>query len=485
MKKVTFLILTVCWNYLIVVSQTNVSQGPLVDYQLKKQTEITSFTKDNDYYFVLKYPERAQTKFDLIVSDPKGNILQAGEIKIDLGVFNNMNEINSVVALENKLIVLIENRNKEAGKSYLMARTMDHNGNLDKQKTDIGVFEFKKMMNSGTWMSYVTPDKNHLVIVGQLPFEKEEPHRKFKFYFLDSDLKKLNEGAFELPGEAKRFTYVSLFASDKGDIYLIKNDNEKGAIIPIVYKASVLSPTVSEFTVSLNSPQRILNYSASLNAMGVLELAGYYNDKSISFGEIESKGTWIYDSKENNVKSFPFDKPISNTMARGIVNNGNTLFLIGEQYKEDKKMVDKPGGLGLDDDYTFTHKNLLVTGFDNTNWSKKYDMVMNRNWTGYNFNQDIMPAYGVLNGKLILIYNDQYNKYFPKVPAYSNYKLPVLVSITNDGLMEQPISFEKQFYITENSFTLYPKFFNNGNQTEMAILGGNYKGVKGVIFSIK
>ena len=478
MKKIILSAQVVLLNYVIGFSQVTVSQGTPANFQIQKQSYMTSFVNGNEYYFIFRNEEPTNKRENLVVLDQNGNATYSGEFKMDYGVFNNQNSVNSALPLGNKAVVLVENPNKGAGKNTLFIGTMDNKGVVSKEAIEVD-FDFKKMMNHGQWYSYLTPDKQHLAILGELPLDKEQP-AKYKFYFFDANLKQLNTGEFDLPGKIKKSDQFSFYANDKGDFYLIKGDYDKGDKIPVVYKTSVSSSVVNEYKVSMDETKIVLSYTASFDPSGDLIIAGYYHGKETFLSGKKAVGVWVYNSaKSTDITSKPFDTPIEDLAARGIVYNGNTVFLIGEQYKESSVMVNTAAG--LKDDFTYTHNNLLITGLDNTNWNKKFNIVLNRNWVSKNFNVDISPAFGILNGKLAVVYNDQYGKYFK---SSSQDKLPVLVFINNDGLMEQPINFAKELPAF-SSFTLFPKYFNNSKTNEMMLLGGNYETIKGIIFRPK
>lgn len=181
-------------------------------------------------------------------------------------------------------------------------------------------------------------------------------------------------------------------------------------------------------------------------------------------------------AKPNEVKIFPFDKPVTNLTARNIVYNGDTFYLIGEQYKADKqKFTGSPLSPGaLVDVFDYTHQNIMVTAYTN-DLVKKFEMPLSRKFTGNEYDQDLMVASGIIRNKLALIYNDEYGKYFDD--KYHRYiKTPVAVLITNDGLMESPVNFANELDVKESTYKLYPQFFSN-SKGRMVVLSGNDQSV--------
>ncbi len=170
---------------------------------------------------------------------------------------------------------------------------------------------------------------------------------------------------------------------------------------------------------------------------------------------------------------------MSNATAEGIIFNGATTYLIGEQVKADRETPTQQQGLAFEENYNYKHNDIIVTAFDNES-VKKFELVLSKKFTARNFDQDLYPAYGIINNKLAVVYNDVYGKYIPNT-SYENYKVPVLVYITNDGLMEAPIHFEKEFQTTRTSYTLYPAFSATNTTSGMILLAGNGSSIKGVV----
>jgi hypothetical protein len=475
----------------VLQAQVTVSHGNSVAYQINKDAETSSFSTDANHYFIFNKTVAATHMYSMLVSDRAGNVNKVDEIAIKNGVFNNAFYIYKILGVGKKAVVLVQHLDKNGGKNTLLLRTMDNSGAVSETEIEAASLDYKKMMNPGDWYVYVTPDHNHLAIVGRQPLEKDQPD-KFTFAFFDSDLKKINSGEFTFPLRDKKMRNIDFYASDKGDLYLVNNDYEKGAWAPEVFRLSVSNTTVTSSTILLTEPQKIFNYVGAVTKEGNLVIGGYYHEnKKISIGETAAKGTWIYDSGQNNsVKTSPLDNPIENLTARSIFFNGNTAFLVGEQYKEDKTSVPTPPGgtPTFNYNYTYDYKDMVVTGYDAANWNKKFNVVLNRNWTGRNYNDDLPAVFGILNGKFTAVYNDEYTKYFPKATSYSNTKLPVLVSVTNDGLMEEPVNYETIFRATDYSgFTLMPKFSSNEISNDFLILGYNRRDnyILGHVFKAK
>lgn len=474
-------LITACFILITVSSytQVKVSTGSAREFSFKNQPRFTPLATTDKYYFDFRKQENASTVHTLISANNKGSIENISELRIDVGSFNNSFSIVGVYVVGNKLFAAIENPNKSAGLNSLSLRMIE-NGKIAKDEIKVGAIEFEKLTNQGNWLIAVTPDKNHLAVVGQMPRDKSEPNR-YKFFFLDASLKEINKGELSFGDDTKRIVFNDFVASDKGDLYLIKNEFDKTYQYPRVYKSSVLAPKGEIIDVQPeDAGLKVMTYTTAINNEGDLILAGYYKKKSsVVVGDEQAKGSWWYPLSKGKMQMNEFEKPVTNMNAEGLVKNGDTWFLIGEQYKATREASTQQGTQYFEDNYTYKHNDVLVTAFDDAG-TKKFEIPLSKNFSYRNFDADLYPGFGILNGKLAVVYNDQYGKYFPN-SSYTNYKLPVLVYITNDGLMEQPVHFAKELDVTNSGYTLYPQVFNSG-KAELLLLSGNGTNIKSVVF---
>ena len=460
-------------------AQVTVSTGSPKLLELTKQSLHTTESLGSDHYFVFRTKENALDVYTVVSSDDKGNIKDVKPLKIDNGVFNNGYYITGVYAVGGKLFAAVENPDKNGGLNRLSLRAIE-NGEVSKKDIPVGAMEFKKLMNQGNWFISVTPDRNHLAVVGQMPREKDEPNQ-YKYFFLDASLQVTHKGNLSFPEDGKRVNFNKFYASDKGDLYLIENEFDKTYQYPKLYKASISEPKGTVIPVQPSDPsKKIMSYTATVNEQGDLLLAGYHKSKSaVVVGDEQGRGTWWYSTAEGKMLLNEFEKPVPNLSALGLLRNGDTWFLVGEQYRAEREASTGVGTMQVQENYNYRHNDVLISAFE-SNGTLKFEIPLAKNYSARNFDVDLYPAYGIMNGKLAVVYNDHYGKYFPENPT-STFKLPVLVYINNDGLMEPPVHFKKELQGTSTSYTLYPHLFTNGNN-QLVMLSGNGTGVKGVVF---
>jgi len=484
--KYIFLILTlsICVNSF---GQVKVLQGNnSSEFKLSKQPVFTSYSTDNADYFVIRITSETFERINtLIVADKSGNIITDKEITVNRGMMNNINNIKELLVVGNTPVVFVENHNRDGGKNTFTARTIDKNGNVNATGIDIGSIDMGKMSAPGDWYVCLTPDKKHVAVIGKMAHVKDAPDQ-FKYFILDDNLKEVSKGQFSFAGNTKEIEVYNFSASDKGDFYIVADEFDKSYKYPVLYKYTA-GGQATIIPVMISDPGlKNLSYTMKVNQAGELVIAGYMQKKkTFSAGDPEATGSWLFNSsKINEVKTFNFDKPIINMTARNIVYNGDTFYLVGEQYKADKQSTGMQQGMGLSrmsmaGVFDYTHNDILATGFT-VDGNKKFEIPISRKWMARDFDQEFMVSSGIINGKLALIYNDQYGKYIDD-RVYKNHKLPVSVLITNDGLMEAPVQFAKELDVKISTYVLYPQFFS-ANNGQIMVLSANANSVKTITF---
>jgi hypothetical protein len=446
---------------------------------VKSQPTFASYATDNTDYLIVKRVANFENINTLIIADKAGTIKLLKEVKINRGTFTENAEVHKIMVVGNTPVAFVERHSKGQSKNTLTVQTIDAGGDLSIKSITVGEFSFTKMGNPGDWYTTLTPDKKHIAVIGQLPHEKDTPDQ-FLYFLLDENLKETGKGQVSFAGNTKKIPVFNFLASDKGDLYIITEEFDKSYKYPVVYQVPAGSNATTITPVMPPDPTlRNLNYTASVNAAGQLILAGYTQQKkTFSMNDVDAKGTWLFNSaKPLEVKLFPFEKSITNLTARNIIYNGDTFFLVGEQYKEEKEASSATGlaRLNMEDNFKYTHENIQVTAFNNDG-VKKFDLPMSRKWSARNFDEHLMVASGIINNKLALVYNDQYGKYFEG--DYSkNYKLPVAVLVNNDGLMDAPVNFAAQLHSLDSPYSMYAQFFSSSNN-RVIVLFGNGTDVK-------
>jgi hypothetical protein len=464
--------------------QVKVTQGNnSPDFNLNKQSSFTSFSTSDADYFVIRRVENFEKINTLVVADKNGSITTSKEVRVNMGVFNNSSDVQNLLVVGKNAVVFVENHNKADGKNTLTARVVDKNGNVEPTGVTIGSIDFTKMTNPGDWYTCLTPDKKHVAVIAKTAYEKNIPEQ-FKYFILDDQLKETSKGNFSFAGNTKKIEVFSFLASDKGDFYLMSEEYDKSYKFPVLYKYTAGAQAMIIPVMIADPDLKNMSYTSKVNPAGDLIIAGYTQRRqTFTTGDTKSVGTWIFNSlKPNEVKTFKLETPATNLTARDIVYNGDTFYLVGEQYKAEKERntANALARISTTEVFTYTHNDIMITGFTN-DCNKKFEMALSRRWESRDFDSDLTVATGIINNKLAVVYNDQYGKYIEDKAYYRDVKLPVAVLVTNDGLMESPVHFAKDLDVKVSTYKLYPQFYSNSDG-RLVLLSGNSQSVKTITF---
>lgn len=466
-------------------AQVNVFSGKnSAPYAPIKEPKFNSYSTVDYNYFIINRQTPTFDKINtLITSDKTGNIITSKEISINAGIMGNTFDVVDLVVLGNKTILFVENKIKSELKNYLSAKVVDVNGNIETTGIKIGNMDFTKPSNGGTWYVSVTPDQKHIAIIGINPHTKNVADQ-IDYYILDENLKETSKGNFSFAGYTKEMYAGKFFASNKGDFYIVNDEYDKTYTYPVLYKFTVGSkPEI--IPVMIADPNlKNLNYAINVNPKGELVMAGYIQKKAnFTLTDFSNAGFWTFNSSNPiEVKTSTSTTPLANILARKIEFNGDTFYLIGEQYKKEEQKTPNQPTIQFANNYKFNYGDISVTAFD-AEGSKKFEIPVSRKSTGSTYDQDLMVGTGIIDNKLALFFNDKYNKYFEdKYNEYSHIKVPVSVTITNDGLMEAPKQFLKELDSKISSYVLYPQYTSAGNNRVVVLMGKN-DAIKTVTFT--
>ncbi|MCW3083381.1 MAG: hypothetical protein JWP12_747 [Bacteroidetes bacterium] len=479
-KKITFILCLSVAGIAAKAQKVTLTKGQPSPVELVKGSDVINFTANGDNYYFTKFYEHAVMNYHLLSYDSKGSYITKTNVEINLGTFNNTYSIDDVVGLGNKAYAMVEHLDKAGGKNTLLARVIDNNGKVSETETEVMSIPFEKIMNSGFNNSASSPDMKTLAVIGEMPFVKEQP-ATFKVAIYDASLKKTGEGQINLPGENTKNKSMSVAVGNDRTVYIIKKGmTKKGEITLSVYQWSAASPAdVKEYTIAVTEPMQISSYTYTVNDNSEIVVSGlYYERKTLTVGEKQAVGVLYFTNKgktENLFKTFALDAKVDNLTAEKVLINGNTIFLTAENYKEER-ITPPPATAGtaasFDYNYDYTHKSDFVIAMD-ADGNKKFQLELSKDGKARDFDKQLYSAYYICNGKLTVVYNDDIKKYMKDY--YSNgYTglIPVLVQITNDGLMQPPIIFKDDIRI-DRDFMLYPAFSTQQATNQLSFLEAN------------
>ena len=483
MKKFIIYLLILATAGSMYAQNVTYTSGGSAKYDVYKGADYINFECNGLTYHISQVDVSTLSVYSIYCYDNAGGLKYHKELEFNPGVFNNNYEIMDIIPFNNKVIGLVENLNKDAGKNTLSARVIDESGVISKSETVLNDFPFEKLMNSGFNYYSVSPGGNTLGVAALLPYEKEQSG-KIKYAYFDSALKKTKEGTITLPGEDTKNKQLRLSVSDNGIFYLTKQTTEKnGNMVLAVYQWNAGDTKAKEYFVDVTISNRIREYKAVVNPENELILCGtWYENKTLTVGEDVVNGVFCFSNKgleSGATKLSTLDKQIDNLKLLHILLNGNTIFLATEQLKEEQ-IIANPGSTTVDVNYNFKHGNNYVIALS-ADGSKKFQIELQKEYAANNINVLYYTAYAIINGKLTIIYNDDPRKYFEGTPSIR--VIPVVIRISNDGLMNAPFVI-KEGDLKNNYFYLNPSFSTTTGMDKISVLGGDQTNMKPFIFTI-
>lgn len=456
--------------------------GTASKYDVYKDAEYINFTCNGLTYHISNVSVNTLSVYSMYCYDNNGGLKYHKELEFNPGVFNNNYEIMDIIPFNNKVIGLVENLNKDAGKNTLSARVIDETGVISKTGTDLIDIPFEKLMNSGFNYFSVTPNASMLGVAAQLPYEKEQP-AKVKYALYDSGLKKTKEGTITLPGEDTKNKQLRLVVSDNGIFYLTKQTTEKnGAIALVIYQWSAGDTKAKEYFVDVTPSNRIVEYKSVVDINNELVLCGtWYEHKTLIVGESPVNGVFCFRNKgleAGATKISPLDKQVENLKLIDVLLNGNTIFLATEQLKVES-IAGALGGSTVEYTYNYKHGSIFVIALD-ADGAKKFQIELQKSYAASNINVMFQSAYAIISNKFTVVYNDDPKKYLEYA---SGNVIPVLVRISNDGLMDAPV-FAKEGEFKNGYLYMYPAFATKLGSDKMSIMAGDQSTIKPVLISL-
>lgn len=467
MKTMMLFILVACMAAGSLNAQViSTSLGSQAPFKPTKRAKPLTFNIGGQRYFFTRTYRSASMEYKLLSYNEQGNVVKNADVEIQRGIMNNSYSIDDIVQLDQKLFVLVEHLDKASGKNTLSARPLDNALNTDAE-TELVTIPFEKMMNSGDNYPVVSPDKNMLAVVADLPFVKEQPG-SMKIALFDKNLKKLGENQVTLPGENTKNKSISVQVNNNGMVYIIRKTtgSKRSTLLTIYQYDGVKGGEVKEYNIAPALPTQIYSYTTAINPAGELVVAGTSTQlQTLSGGDTKASGLFYFftdGSKEGQFKLSPLDNPIENLQARQVIFNKETGFLITEQLKEESEPP-PPGNLNADYRYIYKHKSDFVFGLT-ADGTKNFQIEIAKEFTSVDYDAHLFSGYFICNGLLTVVYNDNYNKYNTN-KRYTI--LPVLAQITNDGLLKAPVAFDKSLNF-DNSFN--PAIGTQDSDNQVSIL---------------
>lgn len=457
------------------------------EMELQKESRSINFTAGNTHYFVTKYYTSPTWAHKMQSINADGTGFQSAELSIDGGVFGNMFSIFDFASLGGKAYAIIENYNSQGGERVLSARAMQADGSIAESGTDLLMINFEKTLRPGRLTTTVSPDGMRIACVGVLPFNKKAS-TKLKVAVYDENLKELSSSEFELDGLAiKSARYEAVVAND-GTVYINRYTwKAKDGIKILVHQYDPRSSSVTEtYSVEAGEGNTFGEYMYTTNPKSELVIAAAYGPTiSITNGSSKETGMLIFRNegmKTGITQLNDLDTPPGDFEVTGIYFSEETMFVTGEQAKEDKNSPANVTPTTANTTFTYSHESEYIFGF-NMSGTKTFELLLDQQMNATNSSEYLYSSAHVVGGKLVYIYNDQFSKYRDSGDEASGGIIPVAVTVNPTGLMTPAVPFMNDLRMSDG-YVLLTSYSQAAGNT-LTFLGRRGNNIKAVRISTK
>lgn len=339
---------------------------------------VSYFNEWNDF-LLFRRMENTEQIFGLILTAEE-EIVLTSDLRVATQVGDNHFTLAGLALAGRNLTAFVQSHNTLTGRNVMAMQAVDNKGGLTSEGMLVGYFDFKSPDDPGIWHIASSPDRKHIALIAQLPYE-EGKARMFRYFFMNENLTITHKGEFSA-GKGQGPLQLSQFLpSDSGELYLIARGREDRHNYPVVLKASVQSGSCSEVPLTpLVKAGYCQSYQAKINASGHLIIAGYITEERQPAPDGLRSGSWYYDASVSpDVTVNTFARPVAGLNAHQLLFNGNTYFLTG-----------------------MSASGIAVTGFSYTG-SAKFDRFIARAAPEDKLLAGV--AAGILQQQLCLVYN--------------------------------------------------------------------------------
>jgi hypothetical protein len=373
--------------------------------------------KAGDYFYVLqkKFRVMAPVMYDLQLDAYDANRKPIGSAIIDKSLeMGDANIFQGVYGLKDKLVMFKSEYSKATGSkmSYLYYYPFDVNGKRLKKNTVVTI-NAESAGNSGNFGLHVSPDGSKIVVISELPFEKEGMERCAVTVF-DEQFKQIWKKEYIFPYESARAPKNEVMVNNQGVVFILKRVPVKKSHDQFsIFTFPDNGKTAVEKKIELDNGFTVSSSQHLFTATGDLQLAGfYYINKKVGINVETPDGTFFAEVKAANgdltaVKSNKVRSAgIKATQLLRTADNG--FILVGETVIE--KSTPKAGAAF---DYTYEYK----TGYNHIiklggNGILQWDYELRRDLRSASDGGRFLGSYCWVNGNDVnVLFTDELSKH--------------------------------------------------------------------------
>ena len=479
-------------------------------------TEMVGY--DDDAVYVQKSKSVFMSDSEVFLTRYNQKLDETKKLEIPVGGSGSSKRyINRILHWNGELLVFTDMRNNSAKRRSLEVQSIDKRSfRLSGRPKPIAVVDYSghARWNSGDFDLVLSMDSNKLLVVADLPYEKESKEA-FGLHVYGPGMQKIWEKDIELPYTDLLFEVTDRQVDEVGDVYLlgrvydeIAREKRRGKVN---YRYEILAyrdqgERLERYPVDVEG-RFLTDMKVVINTEGDLLCAGFYSDK----GTFSIKGSYFLRIDRNTAsiasqsyEEFGLDfitqnlserkaNKVEKKEARGkevelyqydlnnlVITADGGAVLVGEQFFIKVITSTTTSGTGVSTTRTttiFYYNDIIVVNISPEGeiaWTQKIPKKQVTSQDGGFYSSYAMA---VIRDKLYFVFNDnpknllntEEGKIYNMVPRKES--LVVLVEVSADG----SVSKEALFSSKEVDIITVPKVCGQINETEMILFGKRKK----------
>lgn len=396
------------------------------------QAEITGIIySDSSGFYVLRDNESVSNHLVFLEKySPEYKMLYSLEV-IPLGsqgVMGNSMLYRTILTGKNKFLVFSQGWNKETGKGNYTVKTITPDGKIDDEGKELESLTAEKQANAGYHHPALSPDKSKLLILTDMPYEKDGKEKIRLRVFDAQTFTQLWTKDITLNFESKKGVNNEGIVDNDGNVYVFKKFEEKGDYTYLLYTCDAVKKEWKENTLDLKG-NLVSDYTFLFNNKGNAVLTGFYytkfdtewkgiyyfrfNKTSLNFdvNVVEPFGVKFLQNFMNENAASKEDAALKNFKLRDVLSmsaDGNILIIAEKELTSQKMLPVVAGQTTAKYEYTITSEE-IVAWCIKEDGSELWSTVIPKSQS--TTTQDISErwdsfVYGLIGDRLYILWNN-------------------------------------------------------------------------------
>ena len=388
-KKIIISLLAIISSCVIQAQEFKSEKGPSFEKDFKTSDYHLVFPSAygvSAYYYLPVEVSRVGFSSSLVIEKFDQGLKKLSTDKFELPVLDNRGaELEKIIELNNQLIVFSRVSSKKSEKHELYAQIYHSETNkMDDAKT-IASFNIDSYYKSGFYQVAVSPNKSHIAVLANMPFEKKE-NEKVAVYVFDTNLNLLWEQKATLNYDSERAYDEDLFVDNYGKVFLQKKleMHKKSRSIQLI---TFDGNAVNDKQFSQDGFYPLNTKLIDLN--GQSELAGFYwtgnkpvVQTNVAEGD-DNSGVYLYSIDQEKIlgkhewSNEVEAKALTNMEVVDIITKDNKIYLFGERQLKKADMSANGNSMSTDYIYNYSYGKSIIAVMDSQGTLDKFTPLFN------------------------------------------------------------------------------------------------------------